>query len=216
MLVPQAAVKSGPALHVVSLIRNLKVNERADSASTMRQRLSCTHSIANPFSQLKPGPSPRRKRALPKPTSMRALIVVCTGLLVTALTAAVETSDLVGASMATGAGVVVWTVTAGVDFFATLLDAVDFVAGVGEFDDLDVLFLDALIRCDRSVFNPLISQRASKSEANAPAAFPRFRKTQLAPREMQVAEGIAHIFDVNNRSDARRRVPKERVEAWSQ
>ena len=103
---------------------------------------------------------------------MRALIVVCTGLLATGFTAGFASKVLVGANMATGAGVVAWTITAGVVFFATVLDAVDFVAGVGELDDLDVLFLDALIRCDRSVFNPLISQRASKSGANAPAASP--------------------------------------------
>jgi hypothetical protein len=51
----------------------------------------------------------------------------------------------VGASMATGVGVVDCTVAVVIFFFATVLDAVDFVAGAGELVDLLVVFLDALI-----------------------------------------------------------------------
>src|SRR5687768_8260614 len=137
----------------------------------MRQRSFCTHSIARPFSQLKPAPSPRRKSALPKPTSMRALMVVCTGLLATDFTAGAATAS-VGASIATGVGVVACTVAA--DFAgATFLDAADLVAGVSELVDFDGFFFGALMYVETEVFYPVLCPTPSKSKANAPAAFAR-------------------------------------------
>ena len=72
-------------------------------------------------------------------------MVVCTAFVATDLTAGATTGAGVGASMATGVGVVACTVAAGVVFFATALDAVDLVAGAGEFVVLDFVFFDALM-----------------------------------------------------------------------
>lgn len=91
---------------------------------------------------------------MPKPTSMRALIVVCTGLLATAFTAGVAASAGVGASIATGAGVVARTVAATVDA-ALFFDAADLVAGVGELEDFDVFFFDALMYVKTESYYPL-------------------------------------------------------------
>src|SRR4051812_33612088 len=98
----------------------------------MRQRSRSTHSIAVPLSQLRPGPSPRRKRALPKPTSIRALIVVTTALLdalTTGFTAGATARAGLGASIATGVGVSTRIVAAVAGFFAMVFDAADLVAG---------------------------------------------------------------------------------------
>jgi hypothetical protein len=60
----------------------------------------------------------------------------------------------VGASMATGVGVVACTVATVVIFFATALEAADLVAGAGEFVILDFVFFDALMWFCRSVEPP--------------------------------------------------------------
>jgi len=59
--------------------------------------------------------------------------------------------------MATGVGVVTWTVAAVTFFFATVLDATDLFAGVGEVEFLAVVFLDALMDGWRSMANPVFS-----------------------------------------------------------
>ncbi|MGH7945346.1 MAG: hypothetical protein ACREH8_06120 [Opitutaceae bacterium] len=100
--------------------------------------------MGNPFSQLNPGPSPRMKSALPKPTSTRALMLVSIGLLETGFTAAIATGAGFGASIATGVGVVACTV-ATVFVVATFFVAADLVAGAGGLEDFDGFFFDALI-----------------------------------------------------------------------
>lgn len=52
---------------------------RSDSPRTIFQSVSSTHSMGMPAPQLSPGPSPRKKRVLPNPTSIFARIVVATG-----------------------------------------------------------------------------------------------------------------------------------------
>ena len=71
--------------------------------------------------------------------------MVCTALAVTDFIAGIMAGAGVGASIATGVGVVACTVAAVVVFFATALDAADLVAGAGEFVVLDFVFLDALM-----------------------------------------------------------------------
>jgi len=68
-------------------MRNLKGTGPEVSAKVMDQVVSATQFISTPFSQLRPGPSPRRKRALPKPTSYSAEMEVVTALGTVFLTA---------------------------------------------------------------------------------------------------------------------------------
>src|SRR4051812_39309408 len=109
-------------------MRNLNVYARAASLSVICQRSEPTFSIGRPFSQLRPGPSPRTKSALPKPTSTRAAMVVLTGFVATAVTVAFVAGTGLGASMATGVLAVARTVSAA----AVFLSAAGFAgAGLG-------------------------------------------------------------------------------------
>ena len=103
------------------------------------------HSIARPRSQLKPGPSPRMKSALPKPTSIRAAMVVTIGVEATGLTTGAGAGA--GVTFATGAGARAAAGAADTFFFAGAFTAAGFVAGAGDLADLDVVFFDALMVC---------------------------------------------------------------------
>jgi hypothetical protein len=72
---PGAMTKSFPEDQTVSLIRSLNVTGSFTSLA-QRQVLPSTQTRGCPCSQVKPAPCPRKKRALPKPTSNFTSIVV--------------------------------------------------------------------------------------------------------------------------------------------
>src|SRR4051812_30587495 len=92
--------------------------------------------IVTPFSQLRPGPSPRTNRALPKPTSILAVMAVTTGLDVTGFT--LRFGEAV--SVITGAAT-----TATFFFAAGLAGVLVLVAGAGDLVALLMVFLIALM-----------------------------------------------------------------------
>src|SRR5476651_101614 len=57
-------------------MRNLKTTGRTAFASEIVQAASSAQARATPLFQLSPGPSPRRKSVLPKPTSILAVMRV--------------------------------------------------------------------------------------------------------------------------------------------
>lgn len=75
-LAPATRVKFSPTLQTESLTKNLKVTGAAESGSEIVQRLAAAQASGRPVSQLRPAPSPRRVRALPKPTSTTATMVI--------------------------------------------------------------------------------------------------------------------------------------------
>jgi hypothetical protein len=101
VVLPEATTLSGPVHQVASLINTLKETGREDSPSVSSHWSELMHSIGTPCSQLSPGPSPRTYKALPKPTSIRATIFVCTFAAATAFTVSGAAAGLVSAASAT-------------------------------------------------------------------------------------------------------------------
>src|SRR6266481_5560182 len=75
---PGPITRSAPLAQTESFNNSLNVTFSARGA-VHRQILPLTHSQGTPRSQLRPGPWPRRKTALPKPTSILASMVVALG-----------------------------------------------------------------------------------------------------------------------------------------